>query len=32
LAHDVLAYADPSHAHYRTWRHPELCEACIVTL
>ena len=30
----VLAYAtaDPPHAHYRAWRRPELCEACIVTL
>jgi hypothetical protein len=26
---DVLSYAVPEHAHYRTWRHPD---ALIVTL
>lgn len=29
---DVLAYATPEHAHYRTWSQPDLCDHCIVML
>ena len=31
--HDnVLAYALPEHAHYRTWTSPDLCPYCIIAL
>lgn len=26
---DVLSYAVPEHAHYRTWSRPDLCSECI---
>ena len=29
---DVLAYATPEHAHYRTWSQPDLYDHCIVML
>ena len=28
----VLAYAEPEHSHYCTWRQPNLCDGCIVSL
>ena len=30
--HDVLAYAQPKHSHYRTWRQTELSDHCVLSL
>ena len=32
FANNVLSYAVPEHAHYRTWPKPDLCSYCIVNL
>jgi hypothetical protein len=29
---NVLAYAEPEHAHYGTWTSPDLCPYCIIAL
>ncbi len=28
----VLTYAEPAHAHYRSWQTPGLCQDCIITV
>jgi hypothetical protein len=32
FAEGILAYAVPAHAHFRVWKHSELCERCILPL
>jgi hypothetical protein len=32
FADNILTYAVPEHAHFRTWSTPDLCSYCIVNL
>ncbi|MBA3945734.1 MAG: BREX-3 system P-loop-containing protein BrxF [Herpetosiphonaceae bacterium] len=32
FANNVLTYAEPAHAYYRSWSQPDLCSSCIIPI